>query len=127
MPVETSWYIEKRVCLQRVYGDVTLAQILQAVDDAAVWTAKSSPPVYFIIEIRAVKSYPPLPMIMRVMPRSSPANVEWSVLVVVDPTLRFMATLLTRFARMRYHTVSSIEQAGEYLKGIDATLVLPNR
>lgn len=123
MPVETSWLVEKRSCYRRIFGDVMLEQVTQAVNEAAQWAGNGCPPVYFIVDVTDIQNYPPLPAVMRIMPRSSHPHVAWSVLVVSHPFLLFMGTLLTQWAQMRYHTVSSVPKAIEFLTSRDHTLL----
>ncbi len=122
MPVETRWMIEKRICYQRIFGEVALKEVTQAVEAAALYAADGRPPVYFIVDVTELQSYPPLASVLRVMPHTSPPNVNCSVLVVHHPLLRFMGTLLTQLSGMRYHTVVTVHEALQFLYRRDSTL-----
>jgi hypothetical protein len=124
VPVETSWYVEKRIFYQRFYGVVTLDDFPASMAQTEAHIAAGTPPVHAIADLRDIEKYPPLFRLSRIARRTQFDGMGWTIILVTNPILRFIGSMLTQFMVSNYRTVATLEDAVEFLRTYDSTLTL---
>ena len=126
MPYQIDWYIEGRVIIEEVYGNVTIDELVRFnAEVTTLISEKGVPPVHVIVDLTRVEKYPPsLREIMGTMRKNDSAKVGWMLIVTESPVMRFIASTIFQLARLKLRTFPTLPQAQQFLAENDDTLVL---
>jgi hypothetical protein len=121
MPCDISWYIDRRVILQRLYGVVTIEEYVQLQKDGMVYVMQGKPPVHALIATAEITRVPSLIELSRLSYTPAP-GLGWLVTAVHQPIYRFAATVLSQFVGKNFKIVASVEEGYAFLCRMDPTL-----
>ncbi len=137
MPItETGWFVEKRVVLQILSGQLTGADLIESRRQVDTFAIQGTPPVHLISDASGVVRFP---LDFRAMREAYGGKTQWqpgwAVIVSANPILptfisRLMPVLRTRMrmVRTRADAARLLEQLDPSLKGLlDDKLVVPGR
>ncbi|HEX2622874.1 MAG TPA: hypothetical protein VHL11_22095 [Phototrophicaceae bacterium] len=123
MPIKTTWLIDQRIVYQRFYGDVTVEEFAASVKEIQQFIESSSLLVHGIGDLSEVQKYPSLLQLSKVAQRNHHfKNLGWTVLVVTNPLLRFFGSVLAQFTVERLRTVSTMQEALEFIASRDQNI-----
>jgi hypothetical protein len=125
MTIETRWYVEGRVLTQRFSGSATIEDVKQSVENADNLFAQGTAPIHVIVDLLDAESWPPLWELSRVVRRSPHPKLGWTVLLVHNPMLRFIAALAMQFSGAKYYAVATLAEALKFLINHDSSLPSP--
>ncbi|MBZ0282014.1 MAG: hypothetical protein K8L97_14845 [Anaerolineae bacterium] len=125
MPVETRWYVDKRILYQRFYGDITLEDFKQSVEAVGAFVAEGHPLVHAIADVLDVEKWPPLTKLSKFAPRQGFPGMGWTLIIVSSPALRFVTGLLVQFTMSNFRMAATLNEALEFLTERDNTLTMP--
>jgi hypothetical protein len=130
MPSHVSWYLEKRVILAILDGDMTLEASYAVSDSVAQHLEQGLAPVHLVVDTTTLGKYPNSLKEIRNVSSRYMANPNLGRIVVVsaaNPVTRFIASTLTQLAGIRLRLVDTLDEALMTLKQVDETLadVLP--
>ena len=125
MPCSFEWYVQGRVVLEKLFGDVTVADLVRL--NAEVTTLliqEGVAPVHMVVDLTAVEKYPTkLNDVICTIQKRVPEKEGWVLVVTENPILRFFASMVLQFARLRLRTFKTIPEAVGFLSENDQTLV----
>ena len=123
MPYNVTWLYPKRVILAEAIGNVTIEELIEAVQTLGLMLETAQAPVYMISDSKGIKSYPN--QVARV---SSAVNAlkthghKLGEILMVDtnPIIRFIANIVTQVVISTHsRSVNSVEDAITYLRKVD--------
>src|SRR5689334_16581788 len=78
MPYEDSWYVEKRVAIQRLYGVITVEESEMARDGVIRLLEEGTPLVHILVDVSDVEKFPTnITAIRRMIPNVDSPNMGW--------------------------------------------------
>jgi len=123
MPIENRWYAEPLIVLNRMYGELTAAELSQG--DSINQTYYDHLPegalLHFIVDMREVTHMPNDLRATRTVSAPRP-NTGWIVLVTSDPLHKMIASMISLVMHLRYKVVASLDEALDFLRQHDAAL-----
>ena len=123
MPFEVYWYKERRVLYERLYGDLTLDDVLDATQSQRQFAADGIPLVHTIADVSEVARFPTnISLINSNIGNHDPKVFGWNVIVGTNPMIRFIVKVLAQLGSGQYHPVETIEDAIAFLIEQDETL-----
>jgi hypothetical protein len=127
MPYRLSWYSEdKRIILGEISGDLTLADIEHFSADMNDYLAEGSAPVHFLLDAANLVRFPTNIGVLRqaVTFLGKPA-LGWVVIMGGSSLMLTFAQLLMQLTPTRYRKANSLDDALQFLAGVDETLTEP--
>jgi hypothetical protein len=122
MAHQTSWYIPRRVVLQRLYGTLTIEELKQINSEFEQCLNEGIPMVHVLVDVSGVERYPiKLHEIAQAMQHGDERE-GWVMLIGANPILKFLGSAITQLAKLRFRTFNTVEEAFEFLKQQDYTL-----
>lgn len=125
MPFESVWYVESRVIYIRQWGTLTLEDAIAT--DAAIAQAAElaiDEIVHGIIDARDVTEIDINPKELQAAFSKLPKPTQgWVVTVPGDRVSAFMTQVMAQSQQMRQRDFHSPEEALEFLKSVDASLI----
>lgn len=125
MPCETRWYVKKKLLYQRFYGVVTLEDFKQSIETAGAFIAEGDPLIHAIADLLEIEKWPPLTQMSKMARREPFSGIGWTVIIVSNPALRFVAGLLVQFTLTHFRVAASLDEALKFLAERDNTLTIP--
>ncbi|MEO8610734.1 MAG: hypothetical protein ABI690_22745 [Chloroflexota bacterium] len=126
MPYADSWYIEKGVAIQRMYGNVTLEDAEAARNGLAKLLETGTTLVHVLVDVSEVERFPTnLFGIRRLTPNIDNPNLGWLIIYGAgNPLLRFIASTLAQLGMpgVRMRMFSRWDESLIFLQGQDSTL-----
>jgi hypothetical protein len=125
MPYELTWYVEKRVIFQRLYGEITFSELRQMSDEANALVRSGTRFVHLLVDLQEVTKYP-----TNVKDASGVINMEpgdnlgWTLVVTPNTVLRFLGSMMGQLARQRVNTFRTWEDALQFLSSRDDSIKL---
>jgi hypothetical protein len=123
MPIENRWYAEPLIVLNRMYGEMTIAELSD--NDHMNQTYYDHLPegalLHFIVDMREVTHMPNDLRATRTVSAPRP-NTGWIVLVTSDPLHKMIASMISLVMHLRYKVVASLDEALDFLRQHDAAL-----
>jgi hypothetical protein len=86
------------------------------------FVAEGQPVIHAIADVTDVLKYPPLSQLSQAAQRTTLEGMGWTVVVVSNPMLRFIGTLLAQFTVSHVYSVKTIDEALRFLARRDPTL-----
>ena len=123
MPVETSWYVEKRVFYQRIYGKITIEDFMHARDEILAKLDEGRAPIHCMISLLGADSFPSLFDMQKVAFKQEHPATGWTLLIIDNHLIRFIAALVTQLSTQHFKTVSTLEEAVAFLGEHDPSAV----
>jgi hypothetical protein len=122
MPFEVSWYKERRVLYERLYGELTLNDVFDATQSQRQFAADGIPLVHTIADVREVVRFPTNISLINNNIGHDPKLFGWNVVVGTNPMIRFIVKVLAQLDSGQYYPVATIEDAVAFLIEQDSTL-----
>lgn len=127
MPMKQDWYIDGRVALVRFWGDVSVDDVVEALDVSAQLVKEGEyPKVHFLHDWSRINKFPTNILQIR---RDSKAQLDdeeklgWMVVFGMENrVLRFISQVVLQVFNIPFRMFSTQEEAREFLKDIDPTL-----
>jgi hypothetical protein len=123
MPVETQWYVEKRIIYQRLYGKVTLEDFIQSRDEMLEKLSQGEAPVHCIVSLLNTENFPSLIDMQKAAVRQKHPSMGWTILLINNTVLRFVASLLVQLATTQFRTAATLDEGLTFLQTHDDTIV----
>ncbi|MFN8372426.1 MAG: hypothetical protein U0694_06070 [Anaerolineae bacterium] len=123
MPVETSWYVENRVFYQRIYGKIAIEDFMQARDEILAKLDEGRAPIHCMISLLGAESFPSLFEMQKVAFKQEHPATGWTLLIIDNHLIRFIAALVTQLSTQHFKTVSTLEEAIAFIEQHDSTVV----
>lgn len=125
MPYNVSWLYSNRVILAQAYGEVTIEELIGAVQALGVMLETAQAPVYLVSDSKRIGSYPKQigQVSSAVTGLKAHAHKLGEIFMVdANPIVRFIANVVTQVAvSTRSRSVNSVEEAIAYLRKVDKT------
>jgi len=124
MSYSIDWVIPKRVLYSRVWGIQTEDQIKQSDEDMTQFIEEGIPLIHLIMDAREMESMPTsLGNIQSSVSAITDPSYGWVVAVgTTNPVTKFMGLMIAKLFRLRFRRVANLQEAIEFLSGMDATL-----
>ena len=123
MPYHVSWLYNNRVILAQAYGEVTIEELVEAVQMLGKMLENAHAPVYLISDSKDIVSYPKQigQVTNAVVSLKTHAHKLGEILMVdANPIIRFIANIVTQVAVSAHsRSVNSVEEAVAYLRKVD--------
>lgn len=125
MTYTIAWAVEKRVIVSTFVGDVSKEDLIAYIGQMREWVKEGHPPLYHIsnsLQLTKVHlSLGALLQLVRSMGMFS--HFAWQIDVNLNPTNKMLAALSSQIMRIRTRTVSTMNDAVNFLKSIDESLM----
>jgi hypothetical protein len=131
MATEVTWYQENRVILARVWEEITIQEVIEV--DAEIAShirhgARTTPLVHVISDISALTKFPiQLVEIRRAITYLREPDLGWTVVVGMSPVMRFLASMVTQIAGVRFRMFPTFEEAIAFLVSRDEGIINTER
>lgn len=126
MPYEDSWYVDKRVAIQRLYGVITVEESEKARDGVVRLLEEGTPLVHILVDVSDVEKFPTnITAIRRMIPNVDSPNMGWLLIYGANNVfLRFIASTLAQLGMpgVRLRMMSTMDECLTFLQGQDSTL-----
>lgn len=126
MSYEGSWYADKRVVLQRLWGTVTLEEAAQAHHTMVQFLDEGTPLVHVLVDLSQVEQFPTnLIALKRAMPPIEHSGMGWMLVCGAgNPMLRFVASTIIQIMMpgLRLRMFDTLDQSLTFLQDQDSTL-----
>jgi len=125
MTFTISWAVEKRVIISTFVGDVTREDLIEYVNQMREWVKEGEQPLYHISNsLELTKVHLSLGALLQLI-RSVGifGHLAWQIDVNLNPTNKMLAALSSQIMRLRTRTVPSMNDAVNFIKSIDDSLV----
>jgi hypothetical protein len=126
VPIEITWYVEKRVLYQRFTGVVTLEDFVISLKESRARLATGIPLVHTLVDTLTLEKYPPLRQLTRHMTPETGDNTGWTIIMVNNPLMRFAGSVLSQIGGSSFTMTGSLAEALAFLRARDGTLDLPD-
>lgn len=125
MPYSIDWEVDGRVVYERVYGDITVEELVRFNHDVShLITNNGRPPVHIIMDLSEIGHYPYNLKDLIVVRQSDDDQVGLTLVITQNPKVRFMASTLGQFAGPRLRVFNTEQETLEFLTREDKTLHL---
>jgi len=106
MPIENRWYAEPLIVLNRMYGEVTIAELSDNghMNQTYYDHLPEGALLHFIVDMREVTHMPNDLRVTRTVSAPRP-NTGWIVLVTSNPLHRMLASMVSVVMHLRYKVV----------------------
>ena len=125
---EISWMLQGRVIFVRLEGDLESAGIpfIQTYDAEInrYLNDGTAPLIHIIVDMTAVAALPSFREMAHTFTFPGHPRTGWAITVGarVNPVFRMVTHLTTQIVRMRFRQVDTMEDAFQFLLGVDTTL-----
>ncbi len=126
MPYSIDWEVEGRVVYERVYGDITVEELVRFNSDVSrLITKNGRPPVHIIMDLSEIGHYPyNLKDLMGIVRQTDDDQMGLTLIITQNPSVRFMASTMGQFAGPRLLVFNTEQETLEFLTNRDKTLHL---
>lgn len=125
MTYTISWAVEKRVIISTFVGDVTKDDLIEFINQMREWVKEGEQPLYHISNsLELTKVHLSLGALLQLI-RSVGifGHLAWQIDVNLNPTNKMLAALSSQIMRLRTRTVPSMNDAVNFIKSIDDSLI----
>ena len=120
MPYKVEWWVEPRVIVESLWGEVSYEDLEGVVQDS-MDLAESSPleRVHNLLDMSGVKTLPPnVPRLAQIMASNSQSKLDHFAIYGANKLVRLMADLVGRVTPFHYRTFDTREEAEAYLQNV---------
>jgi hypothetical protein len=125
MPYQISWYIDKRIILAEFSGDLTLQEAEAASGHVATLVAYGEAPlVHLIADASGLEKFPTQLSLLNgdASQHLRNPNLGWTIVISSSAITRFVSSIMTQVARVRFRMFASLEEGLAFLAEQDSTL-----
>ncbi len=125
MPVKTQWYVPETVIYVQFWGETTVADMQQYIDDAYRLSDLSSRSlVHVIADTSRVTKGINIKEVMKTVSNVKPhPKAGWNITVgEKDKIIRFTTDVARQLLRLRTRSFNTIDEAVAFLKDIDHSI-----
>jgi len=127
MPMQQDWYVDQRVAFVRFWGEITVHDVVEALDISARLVDEGAQPhVHFLHDWTEINNFPT--NIIQIRQKSNVAledeeKLGWMVVYGLDNRLlRFISQTVLQVFGIRFRMFETQEEAIAFLNEIDPTL-----
>lgn len=124
MPYHMKWFVQKRVILTQFWGNVTRDDILQFISELEGKIEEGTPLIHHIsdgLEIEKLNiDLKTLQLMLKSMKPSE--TMGWHIEVTRSPINRMIGAIANQFAKIRFRTYNTVQEAVDFLLIGDDTL-----
>lgn len=125
MPYDVSWYIERRVVKTVLSGDLSLRDAESASLLTSEFLVKGLPPhVHLIADTTNLEKFPTNLSLINGEASHHLRNplLGWTIVISSSTATRFVSSIMTQVARVRFRMFATWEQSISFLVQQDSTL-----
>jgi hypothetical protein len=124
MPYSVSWLVQDRVILTRFHGIVTEQDLIEWLTVQPEMVKSGTPLVHHISYSLEIERWQLSIASLKKLVQGFKKNEDfgWHVEVTSNPMGKMFGSFATQFAGIRMKYADSLEEAVEFLKGLDITL-----
>ena len=126
MPIETEWFLEKRVLFLNYSGELTLDEVISSSETIRACIDQTEGQLLHCIgDLGGVTK---VPMNLKSLSDAAQAALShpqfgWMLVYNIDnPVVRFLGDMTTRVFQVRYRVLNTQGEALDFLNSVDATL-----
>lgn len=118
-----TWYLDQRIVLTVISGDVTLDDLKQASIETNRLVRAGIPLVHDVADMRTMTSFPTrINDFAWMVPYLKETNLGWLIIVTQNPIVRFLGNTLSQVANSRMRSFVTLQEAFDFLAYVDSTL-----
>jgi hypothetical protein len=127
MPVENRWYIEGRVAITRLYGNVTVEELETAAKQGTALNDAGVAPVYGLVDMTELEHFPSRLSDFTKLIQQGRSDKLRCIIVYGIPNrmANFLASLFAQFIRTSLRVVNTQEEALHLLELLEGTMPTP--
>jgi hypothetical protein len=123
MAQEMNYWVERRVILHRVDGNLTSQEFRDANVKAVRLVQEGTAPVHHVIDaVRLGKVELNLKQLSEIVTLLREPNLGWVVLIGGNVITRFLASVMTQQDPVKFRVVDTLDDAVQLIKRMDTTL-----
>jgi hypothetical protein len=124
MPVENSWYIEGRVTITRLIGNVTLEELEAGSREGTALNESGVAPIYGLVDMTQLEHFPlQVADFRKIIQQGKSDKLEWIVVYgIPNGIANFLATLFSQLIRTNFKVVKTEEEALEVIRRLEGGL-----
>ncbi|MGB1286256.1 MAG: hypothetical protein ACPG7F_06980 [Aggregatilineales bacterium] len=122
MPMEVSWFVDKRIILIRHRGVITQDELIAAYAQTNRMIAEGDAPVHVIAHMLKMRR---MPITVRALRTSLPEindNIGWVINVTTHPLTKMFATIVNQLVGFKFRHVPTMDAAVQHLLHNDISL-----
>ena len=125
MSVDVRWGVENQVIQCTMWGDVTIEELREAIQQgAAMFEASPYEAIHDVIIAHSLRSYPSLPQLLELRGFFRHPKFGWAVLISDDKIVNFFTTVIAA-VNNRFRSFTALEQGLTFLEDRDVRLPRP--
>jgi hypothetical protein len=123
MGAKVGWYIKDRVVLSYFWGQITSEEVEYVMDQATDHIQSGIHPVHSIVHGLEVTKYPMnLPQVLQMTSVLKNSDFGWFIMITDDRMARFMSSVVSQVTKLKFRSISTIEETVEFLRDMDPSL-----
>jgi len=113
MPVENSWLIKDRVMLTRLYGHISVEDMVRNAREGTAMIESGVAPVYSLVDASGIDQFPlRLNEMKSISEQGSSDKLGWIVIYgIPNRFISFLATTFVQVIGKRYKVVATFDEA----------------
>ena len=127
MPVENSWFIEGRVVLTRLVGDVTVEELETASKQGTALNEAGVAPIYGLVDMTELAHFPSrLNDFTKLIQQGKSDKLGWIIVYGIPNRMaNFLATLFAQLIRTNFKVVNTQQEALEMIERLEGKMPDP--
>lgn len=120
------WYHEHegRILHQRLQGDITLAEVSEASDEALALLRAGRPPIHLLLDVSNLGKFPlSAHQLSKAAAYIHDPNLGWVLLVGPSSIMATFAGIITQIAGVRLRSFADVDEALGFIATQDPSLV----
>lgn len=127
MPVENRWYIEGRVVLTRLFGNVTVDELEAASKEGTALNDSGVAPVYGIVDMTGLEHFPSrLSDVTKLIQGGKSDKLSWIIVYGIPNRMaNFLATVFAQLVRTNFKVVNTQDEALQLVERLEGKMPTP--
>jgi hypothetical protein len=127
MPIENCWYIEGRVALTRLIGNITIEELSASVEQGTLLIDSGVAPVYSLVDMTKLEHFPSrLTEFMEIIHYGKSDKMRWIVVYGIPNRMaNFFATMFAQLVRASFKVVNTHDEALELIERLEGAPLIP--
>jgi hypothetical protein len=116
MAIQINWLVEGSVCLMHVPASVNMTDVRAYDADLMARLNAASHKLHLIVDVRSLKSLPPVPQLVRLQHPGHP-NLGHNLTIGLsnNPVVRFVITMGAQLVGIQHKDFKTLEEARQFL------------
>jgi hypothetical protein len=122
MPVENEWYIEGRIAITRLIGDLTAEELKRSAENGTQMIERDGVmPVYSIVDMSRIGRFPmKVSDVFSISGQGNSPKLKWIIVhSIPNRLISFLAGTFTHALRLNFRVVDNFEDALEMIRRVD--------